>query len=255
MAGITDEQTAIWLAAAVAGGNFFFSIIACCIVDRVGRIKLTLASLLGVVIALCLLASTFILIKTESPRALIKHANETCRVYDTCYSCIKQPHCGFCYGVSGSNKFVNGSCLSYASSMPNTCKDTKWSAVACPTSYGWLAVLSMVIYLAMFAPGMGPMPWTINSEIYPLWARSVGNSCSTATNWFFNLLVSISFLHLISLVTEQGAFLLYAAIAAVGWIFLFLLLPETKGKQLEEVEDLFKGPLVVRCRKKYEVMQ
>lgn len=54
--------------------------------------------------------------------------------------------------------------------------------------------------------GMGPMPWTINSEIYPTWARSTGNSISTAVNWSFNLLVSMTFLTLTESITKYGVF-------------------------------------------------
>ena len=50
---------------------------------------------------------------------------------------------------------------------------------------------------------MGPMPWTINSEIYPMWARSFGNSMSTSVCWAFNLLVSMTFLSLTEAITKQ----------------------------------------------------
>ena len=50
---------------------------------------------------------------------------------------------------------------------------------------------------------MGTMPWTINSEIYPLWARSAGNSIATSFNWAFNLLVSMTFLSLIEAITKE----------------------------------------------------
>ena len=66
----------------------------------------------------------------------------------------------------------------------------------CPSSVSWLVVLGLCAYLFFFAPGMGPMPWTINSEIYPLWARSTGNSVATSMNWMFNLIVSMTFLSL-----------------------------------------------------------
>jgi SP family myo-inositol transporter-like MFS transporter 13 len=52
--------------------------------------------------------------------------------------------------------------------------------------------------------GMGPMPWTINSEIYPMWARSSCNSVATSTNWMFNLLISMTFLTLTKVLTKEG---------------------------------------------------
>lgn len=48
------------------------------------------------------------------------------------------------------------------------------------------------------------MPWTINSEIYPLWARSTGNACAAGVNWTFNILVSLTFLHLAQYFTYYG---------------------------------------------------
>lgn len=50
------------------------------------------------------------------------------------------------------------------------------------------------------------MPWTINSEIYPLWARSTGNACAAGVNWTFNILVSLTFLHLAQYFTYYGQF-------------------------------------------------
>ena len=55
---------------------------------------------------------------------------------------------------------------------------------------------------------MGPMPWTINAEIYPLWARSTCNSIATSTNWFFNFLVSMTFLTLTEILTRQGTMII-----------------------------------------------
>ena len=46
-----------------------------------------------------------------------------------------------------------------------------FAADYCPSEVAWIVVVGLCLYLFFFAPGMGPMPWTINSEIYPLWAR------------------------------------------------------------------------------------
>lgn len=52
--------------------------------------------------------------------------------------------------------------------------------------------------------GLGPMPWTINSEIYPMWARGTGNAIATAVNWVFNLIVSFTFLTMTENITKHG---------------------------------------------------
>eukprot|EP00127_Corallochytrium_limacisporum_P004729 Clim_evm83s172 gene=Clim_evmTU83s172 len=102
-----------------------------------------------------------------------------------------------------------------------------------------LSLSAMVLYLACFASGMGPMPWTINSEIYGSHYRSAGTGIATSMNWAANFVVSLTFLSLIDAFRPEGTFLLYAAFAVVGWIYFFLKLPETKGIRLEDVESLF----------------
>ena len=64
--------------------------------------------------------------------------------------------------------------------------DITFASDYCPSNYAWLIMVGLVLYLFFFAPGMGPMPWTLNSEIYPLWARSFGVSVATSVNWAFN---------------------------------------------------------------------
>ncbi|CAH1782785.1 unnamed protein product, partial [Owenia fusiformis] len=75
--------------------------------------------------------------------------------------------------------------------------------------------------------------------IYPLWARSTGVSLATSTNWICNLIVSMTFLSLTEAITRFGTFWLYAGITLLGLVFLGVVLPETKGRSLEEVEGLF----------------
>ena len=96
-----------------------------------------------------------------------------------------------------------------------------------------------------FAPGMGPLPWTINSEIYPTWARSTAISIATATNWIFNLFVSLTFLTFADNLGQPGTFGFYAGFSVLGLIFVVFLVPETKGRSLEDMEDLFQRPYCI----------
>jgi len=103
-----------------------------------------------------------------------------------------------------------------------------------------LALISLCVYLAGFAPGLGILTWVINSEIHPGWCRARAVSLATATNWASNLLVSASFLSLVDSLGKPATFLLYAALTALGGGILAIFLPETKGVSLEETELLFE---------------
>lgn len=109
------------------------------------------------------------------------------------------------------------------------------------SAYAWLVVGAMMTYLFTFGVGMSSVPWTINAEIYPNHARSLGTSASTTVNWLGNVVVSATFLTLASndALGKDGAFWLYACIGVAGWIWLYGCMPETKGLSLEDIELLF----------------
>ncbi|NXL97457.1 MYCT protein, partial [Tyrannus savana] len=260
MSGVEDDRLAIWLAALTAFINFIFTLVGVWLVERMGRRKLTLGSLTGTAVALIILASGFLLSAQVSPRITLNppdpsHQNSTCTKYSYCNGCMLDPDCGLCYKLNKSN-VVESSCIpvdkdSTMKAAWGRCsnetvfkkEDLFWAYNFCPTPYSWTALLGLILYLVFFAPGMGPMPWTVNSEIYPLWARSTGNACSSGVNWVFNVLVSLTFLHTAEYLTYYGAFFLYAGFAALGLIFIYGCLPETKGKKLEEIESLFENRL------------
>lgn len=105
----------------------------------------------------------------------------------------------------------------------------------------WLAAGGLFFYLMSFAIGMGPTPWTLNSEIYPLHLRGIGNSMSATTNWISNFAVSMSFLTLLEDVWygDVFAFILIVIFSILAFIFVYVLIPETKGLSMDRVLGLF----------------
>jgi SP family galactose:H+ symporter-like MFS transporter len=102
---------------------------------------------------------------------------------------------------------------------------------------GKLSVVGLMLYVGSFAIGLGPVFWLLISEIYPLKVRGLAMSIASEANWGINLVVALTFLTLIQAVGKSGTFLLYALIGIGAWIFVYLLLPETKGRTLEEIEE------------------
>ncbi|KAL6970775.1 Integrin alpha chain-like protein (Alpha-int1) [Sarracenia purpurea var. burkii] len=106
--------------------------------------------------------------------------------------------------------------------------------------YGWMAVLGLALYIAFFAPGMGPVPWTVNSEIYPEAYRGICGGMSATVNWVSNLIVAQSFLSLAEAVGTGGTFLVLAGVVVLAFAFVATFVPETKGLTFEEVEKIWK---------------
>lgn len=106
--------------------------------------------------------------------------------------------------------------------------------------YGWAAVLGLALYIAFFAPGMGPVPWTVNSEIYPESYRGICGGMSATVNWISNLIVAQTFLSIANTVGTGTTFLILAGIAVAAVVFVVLFVPETKGLTFAEVEQIWK---------------
>jgi SP family myo-inositol transporter-like MFS transporter 13 len=104
-------------------------------------------------------------------------------------------------------------------------------------SWAFVIVLSMIIYVAAYALGLGCVPWQ-QSELFPLSVRSLGSSIATATNWGSNTLVGLTFLPLMDAITPTGTFALYALVCMGAWVAVWRIYPETAGLGLEDVGEL-----------------
>lgn len=105
-----------------------------------------------------------------------------------------------------------------------------------------LSILSIEGYIVFFAISLGPLCYLIMSELFPLNMKDVGMSVASLSNWFFNVLVSSTFLSLVNILGISYTFYLYTMFTTVGFIVCFFLMPETKSISLEEMEKkLYSG--------------
>jgi sugar porter (SP) family MFS transporter len=104
----------------------------------------------------------------------------------------------------------------------------------------WLAVISIMVYVASFAISLGPIFWLLIAEIYPLKVRSSSEGLAATFNWGSNLLVSLTFLTLLEEIGATRTFWLYGLFAIGAWLFSYYLVPETKGHTLEEIEAFWR---------------
>ncbi|KAK7404397.1 hypothetical protein VNO78_05266 [Psophocarpus tetragonolobus] len=110
------------------------------------------------------------------------------------------------------------------------------------TTLSWgvgLSIAAVLCYVATFSMGSGPITWVYSSEIFPLRLRAQGVAIGAAVNRVTSGVISMTFISLYKAITIGGAFFLFAALAVAAWIFHYTLLPETRGKTLEEIEASF----------------
>ena len=110
-----------------------------------------------------------------------------------------------------------------------------------------VAVVSIMIYSASFMFSWGPICWVLISEIFPNTIRGAAVAIAVAFQWIFNFIVSSTFLPMynMSLGSMENfghvfTYALYGVICIVAAIFVWKLVPETKGKTLEDMSKLWK---------------
>ncbi|HEY2468646.1 MAG TPA: sugar porter family MFS transporter [Terracidiphilus sp.] len=94
----------------------------------------------------------------------------------------------------------------------------------------------ILAYVAFFAFAMGPIPWVVISEIFPNKIRGRAASIATSTLWTSTLIVTFTFLSLIHGIGVSGTFMVYAFLCVVSFVFILKMVPETRGKTLEQIQ-------------------
>ncbi len=105
----------------------------------------------------------------------------------------------------------------------------------------WIAVISVAAYVGFFAIGLGPVFWLLIAEIFPLALRGRAMSLASVTNWGFNLIVAVTFLDLVGALGGAGAFVIYGVLSLAALVFVAAIVPETKGRSLEQIEAALDG--------------
>ncbi|CAO2842439.1 unnamed protein product [Amaranthus hypochondriacus] len=255
LAGFASKSTALALSLITSGLNAVGSIVSMMFVDRHGRRRLMIVSMFGIITCLVVLAIVFYQAAEHAPRISYAESthfglNSTCPAFNSaqnpaswnCMTCLKSAsHCAFCANKAG-NGLHPGACLRNTDDLKDACNGQQrvYFTEGCPSKLGYLAVILLGAYIISYSPGMGTVPWIVNSEIYPLRYRGIGGGIAAVANWSSNLIVSETFLTLTQALGSAGTFLLFAGFSVIGFIFIYFLVPETKGLPIEEVEHMLE---------------
>lgn len=215
MAGFQDHQNSTVVALIVAVTNMVFTMIAVTIIDRTGRRRILVITMISMIVCLFALGGSF---AVQQGGFIPKQ--DTCLGYvDHCSRCILDDRCGWSINQDICVPVSN------ATIMTNT------TSPVCPekSSDGlitFVLLFSLTSYVASYALGLGYVPWIIQSELFTLSLRGKANGIATATNWVCNLIVASTFLSMTNALSAAGTFWLYAGISILLWIGIVKWVPE-----------------------------
>nr|CAD7401501.1 unnamed protein product [Timema cristinae] len=109
------------------------------------------------------------------------------------------------------------------------------------SSIGWLPVVSLVVYIIVYSVGFGSLPWAVMGELFTPNVKSMASSVSASICWFFAFLITKFFSTLSQELGSDYAIWIFGIFAVVAFVSVFFLLPETKGKSLQEIQTILGG--------------
>ncbi|CEP61261.1 myo-inositol transporter ITR1 LALA0_S02e10418g [Lachancea lanzarotensis] len=114
------------------------------------------------------------------------------------------------------------------------------------TAWGIIIILSIILYAAFYALGIGTVPWQ-QSELFPQEVRGVGTSYATATNWAGSLVIASCFLTMLQNITPTGTFSFFAGLSFISFLVIYFCYPELSGLELEEVQTILKDGFNIKA--------
>jgi len=121
----------------------------------------------------------------------------------------------------------------------------EWGEKEATESLGWLPLVSIMVFFIAYSGGFANVPFIIMGEIFPGRVRTILGPAVSSFNLLCTFTVVRSFPAMTAGIGKYGAFWLFMCCTVAGMIFIFFLLPETKGRPLEEIERIFKGEKVL----------
>ncbi len=104
-------------------------------------------------------------------------------------------------------------------------------------SWGMIALVAANAFVIFFGASWGPLVWVLLGEMFPNRIRAAALGVAASAQWIANFLITLSFPKMLDQFGASIPYLMYAIFAALSFFFVFVRVPETKGVELEDMED------------------
>lgn len=208
--------------------NLVFTILAMALIDRLGRKPLLMIGVAGIAIFMFVLAYGFNSANYNLSKEKIEMLSDDINK-EALYLLDGQSFANdVIYKEALRKQLGDQAAKAYESELITAAIDMN------PT----LILIGIIGFVASFAISLGPVMWVLFSELFPLKIRGLAISAVGFLNSVVSALVQFLFPWELSTIGSAPTFLIYGILAAVGLIYIFIKLPETKGRSLEELESI-----------------
>ncbi len=205
--------------------NLVFTLLAIAFIDRLGRKPLLIIGLTGIAVSMFILSYSFsdatYTLTTESIQSLPVEVNR-----EALASLAGQTFDSDLAFKAGISQALGDAATVYESNL----------ITAAITMNPILVLIGILGFVASFAISIGPVMWVLFSELFPNKVRGLAISFVGLINSGVSFLVQLVFPWELANLGSATTFLIYGVFGAIGLVFVLLVVPETKGKSLEELE-------------------
>ncbi|MCH1533443.1 MAG: sugar porter family MFS transporter [Schleiferiaceae bacterium] len=206
--------------------NLFFTVIAMALIDRLGRKPLLVAGVAGIVLFMGLLSYGF---------GSASYTLDATKIEG--FEASLQEDLAPLIGERFTNDVAYKSALQEMLGMEIAKRYESQLITAAIQMNPTLILVGIIGFVACFAVSLGPVMWVLFSELFPLKIRGIAISFVGFINSAISALVQFVFPWELASLGSALTFLIYGIFAAIGLVCIIKLLPETKGKSLEELES------------------
>ncbi|CAO1623754.1 unnamed protein product [Sympodiomycopsis kandeliae] len=115
-------------------------------------------------------------------------------------------------------------------------------------SAAWVCVALILIFMVVFGASWSPVPWAVPSEIFNSTLRAKGTALATCTIWLYCFIIGLVTPALIDQMNGAGSFVFFAVFSFLALVWTIYFVPETKGKTLEAIDEIFHDSSVREVR-------
>ncbi|WOO41608.1 sugar porter family MFS transporter [Rubellicoccus peritrichatus] len=226
-----DKSASMWAQVAMGVVNLVATITSIFMVDKLGRRKLMMIGVSGIVLMLCAQAYLFHRFEeSKKPSSQTTSVSASHVTSDSAGQRSTLPNAATAVGHKAmSDNYRLGQAKTVADETPTKTTGSK--------TITYLIFFSILLYIVFFAISAGPLVWLMISEVFPIRFKGIGMSIAVASNWFMDYFVSQLFPIMKQALGMPTTTLIYAGFTTFGLALAFKFLPETKGVPLEKIEE------------------